>query len=216
MAAQHGSAKAVLVLVEAVEVTPDGRVRRIANDVLASLRHPATIDALCALWAAARREDLAAAIVQHGYVAAQPIHVRVLSALAANRGDLLVNDAETIGATIDALTDANAEIANRARLTLRQLVDPAATDALCARVIATGDEHASEIAVTAGYAPREPTARALFFFLTHQFESYAGLDFDQAHLRAAHETANADLRRRMAEVARVSGRIEWVHVVAWG
>ena len=83
-------------------------------------------------------------------------------------------------------------------------------------MIATGDEHASEIAVTAGYAPREPTARALFFFLTHQFESYAGLDFDQAHLRAAHETANADLRRRMAEVARVSGRIEWVHVVAGG
>jgi len=65
-----------------------------------------------------------------------------------------------------------------------------------------------EMVVRAGYAPADEGKRAVFFFVTEQWERYEGLDFDGRLLAAAYETANAALRRRILDKARLGGRLE--------
>lgn len=64
------------------------------------------------------------------------------------------------------------------------------------------------------YAPRDPVKRALYFFLTEQWELYEMLDHDRRLLQAAYVSTNIHIRRRMSEVARTAGRTEWVDAVA--
>ena len=102
---------------------------------------------------------------------------------------------------------------------LQQLADRGSTEvqeALCSLVIKHDHPIAREIAVAAQYAPRDPRQRALFYFLTEQWEKYESLDFDQALLRATYEVAEEGLRRRILDRARQAGRVEWVRVVVGG
>ncbi|MBV9406188.1 MAG: WD40 repeat domain-containing protein [Acidobacteriaceae bacterium] len=93
---------------------------------------------------------------------------------------------------------------------------PEAQDALCLAVIEHDHPLAREAALSVGHAPREAGTRALFFFLTEQWEKYNSLDFDQSLLRAAYAAADEALRKRIADQARRAGRVEWVGVVTGG
>jgi hypothetical protein len=75
---------------------------------------------------------------------------------------------------------------------------------------------ALEIALAAGYAPRDANRRALFYFLTEQWEKYESLDFDQSLLKSAYQMQDDGLRARIAAVARKAGRGELVEVVSGG
>jgi hypothetical protein len=75
---------------------------------------------------------------------------------------------------------------------------------------------AREVARAAQYAPQEPQQRALFYFLTEQWDKYETLDFDQTLLRTAYEVGDTRLRQRVAETARRTGRIEWIEVATGG
>ena len=103
-----------------------------------------------------------------------------------------------------------------ALLRLARQDNRAAQEALC-RYVTHHDDGAARAEVLArGYEPIEESQRALFYFLTGQWEKYDGLDFDHALLRAIYEAANEPLRRRMAAAARAAGRLEWVGIVAGG
>jgi WD40 repeat protein len=91
-----------------------------------------------------------------------------------------------------------------------------AREALCRLVLERDHGGARGLALAGGYAPREAAARALFLFLTEQWDAYDRLDFDRALLRAGYRGAGDELRLRVAEVARRAGRIEWVEVVSDG
>jgi WD40 repeat protein len=91
-----------------------------------------------------------------------------------------------------------------------------AQEALCHLVIEHDHPTAREIAIAAGYAPRETGQRALFYFLSEQWEKYEALDFDHSLLRAVYETADEQTRRRIMEKARRAGRVEWVMVATGG
>ncbi|HVN53489.1 MAG TPA: WD40 repeat domain-containing protein [Anaerolineaceae bacterium] len=64
--------------------------------------------------------------------------------------------------------------------------------------------------------PQDPVRRALWFFLTEQWEKYASLDFNQSLLASAYEGAPQDLRRRIVATVRRSGRIDWMQKVYHG
>jgi WD40 repeat protein len=114
---------------------------------------------------------------------------------------VLSDDAEVRAAALDALH----------RLAKRKL---AAREALCRLVLEHDHAQAAELACAAGFAPRHPQRRALFFFLTDQWNQYEQLDFDSRLLRAAYETAAEPLRARIRRQARQAGRVEWVDAVA--
>ncbi|RMH37871.1 MAG: hypothetical protein D6690_01300, partial [Nitrospirae bacterium] len=50
-----------------------------------------------------------------------------------------------------------------------------------------------------------PPLRALFYFLTEQWEKYETLDLDRSLLRAIYQTADHALRQRIMEQARRAG-----------
>jgi WD40 repeat protein len=113
------------------------------------------------------------------------------------------DDADVRAAALDAL----------GRLARRKV---AAREALCRLVLEHDHTQAAELACAAGYAPRHPQRRALFYFLTSQWEQYEQLDFDSRLLRAAYQTAAEPLRARIRRQARQAGRVEWVDAVAGG
>jgi WD40 repeat protein len=75
---------------------------------------------------------------------------------------------------------------------------------------------ARDLALAAGCAPRDPERRALFYFLTDQWEEFESLDFDHRLLRSAYATADEALRVRIRRKARQAGRIDWVEAIAGG
>lgn len=91
-----------------------------------------------------------------------------------------------------------------------------AQEALCRLVITHDHTLAREIALKIQCAPCEAHERALFYFLTEQWEKYESLDFDQTFLRMAYEMGDERLRGRIVQQGRQSGRIEWIEVVTGG
>ena len=73
-----------------------------------------------------------------------------------------------------------------------------------------------EIVLASRYEPHDESYRALFYFLTDQWNAYEQLDFDHQLLRIVYETADRSLRNRIAARARQAGRLEWVNLVAGG
>ncbi|MBI3946288.1 MAG: hypothetical protein HY321_10245 [Armatimonadetes bacterium] len=213
--AADGSAGAAEALAEAVARTDDARVRSVALDFLGRTDCQACVDAACGVWAATRHPNLAALITIHGWVADAPLGVRVLTALAVGRPQLLVGQgAAVVKPLLDAAGDADASISAPARGALLQFKRPDARDELCRHFTREDHPLARTLALKAGYLPRDEGNRALFLFLTEQWERYETLDFDRRLLRAAYEAADAPLRQRVMERLRRSGRTDFLTVVA--
>jgi hypothetical protein len=92
----------------------------------------------------------------------------------------------------------------------------AAREALCGLVMINGHAEASRVVQERRYVPHDETRRALFYFLTHNWDEYEKLDFNHRLLRTSYERADAALRRRIGALARQAGRLEWVDVVTQG
>jgi hypothetical protein len=96
---------------------------------------------------------------------------------------------------------------------LVHLKNPTAQEAVCGRFIQQDLPFLRKVLVKAGYAPLKPGERALFYFLTGQWEKYENLDFDQTFLKIEYEKASDTLRKRIAGIARRAGRVEWATAV---
>ncbi len=212
----EGGAEIVDPLVEACQDLEPEMAER-ARECLLRLRNQGAVDALCARWAEGREQLLSEAIAQSGCVAQRPPAVRVLSALKARKLSVIIDGhADFIEALVDACRDADVAISELARSSLQRLRQTDAQEALCRLIIHKEQPLAREIAVAAHYAPKDPVTRALFYFLTDQWERYEELDFDQSLLSAAYEAGDKRARCRIAEKARRAGRTEWVAVIAGG
>ena len=212
--AANGSPGAIQALAEAVTRSDDREVRAIAMEALRQVGTQPRIDAVVAVWVATRHPDLAALLVQYGWVARAPEHARVLSALKSGRAELVTGaGAEVVEPLILASRDADPALAELARAALCQLQTPEAQEAICQLVIRGDSPPARQAALTAGYLPRDPVRRALFYFLTEQWSAYQALDFDQRMVRAAYEAGDPELRRRIMEKLRGSGRTDYLTII---
>jgi WD40 repeat protein len=128
--------------------------------------------------------------------------------------------AEAMRVLADTVVQADEEaLAATALESLRQLAardNVAAREALCRLVIHHDEPGARQIVSAAGYVPHEESNRALYYFLTEQWNAYESLDFDHRLLRQAYDAGDERLRSRVAAKARQAGRVEWVEMVAGG
>lgn len=215
--AADGSPNAVQLLAEALVRSPDERVGAIAFGFMRGLESQPCIDAVCAVWSASRHEALESLIVGRRWAAAQPPALRVLTALKGGRPELAVGmGAASVGPLLSATSDKDPVISSAAAEVLAHLEDPDAREEVCRRFLLNGSVAARKAALSAGYLPRDERHRALFFFLTEQWERYEALDFDRRLLRAAYAAAEAGLRQRVMERLRASGRVDYLTVVAGG
>ena len=75
----------------------------------------------------------------------------------------------------------------------------------------------AEIADRAGKCElREPSQKALFYFLTEQWDKYENLDYEYSLLQKVYELGDEKLRKQIADKARQAGRVEWIQIVAGG
>jgi WD40 repeat protein len=206
------------LLAQAVVRTKDKKVDRIAVDALSHIDSQPCIDAAVTVWAETRHLTLTNLLVEQGWVASAPVEARVLSALKTGKLELVRQGAaEVVEPLVFACEDFDPDISGRARQVLPQLSREEAKEALCRFVIEHDEQDfpvAHEAALTIGYLPHESSQRALFLFLTEQWERYEALDFDYYLLSTAHRNASPELRRRIANKLRTAGRTDFLTVLA--
>ncbi|MDQ7783483.1 MAG: HEAT repeat domain-containing protein [Desulfomonilaceae bacterium] len=187
-----------------------------ARDCLPRLEDREAVDTFADIWAHNRSELLDPAITEGGYVASKPAIVRVLSALKNDRLEIVTDDGPTYAySLILALEDTDPVVVQRAETAIDALApDKDFQDALCRVVIEHGLTRARDIALSRGCKPFEGRFRALFYFLTEQWDEYESLDFDMSIMTEFYEHGGKDLRSRIAATARRAGRLELVELVA--
>jgi len=89
-----------------------------------------------------------------------------------------------------------------------------AMDAICELFILYEDHAALTMAVSLDISPGEPTRKALYYFLSQQWEKYENLDFSHRLLHTAFEASPAPLRRRILDLSRYSGAISWLQPIS--
>lgn len=190
------------------------RLRRELGDALTSLHEQGCRDAVVGVWLNTRHRRLTEFLAQRRWIAAAPIAARVVSALQLGEIERLrQEEAAIVEGLLPACADRDPVIATAARDMLFHLQRDDAKEALCRVVIETDAALARDAAFASKYLPRNPGQRALFLFLTEQWEQYEALDFDQQLLSAAHRAAAPELRQRIAEMLRKAGRADFLTVL---
>ncbi len=192
----------------------DEDIRARACFCLVNLQSQPAINALCAAWLKSRDALLEGAIIQARYVAAQPYRLRIFTALKAGRIDLLAKlKPEGVAVLLEACADNDHDIRTRAETALRALETSEAREALCTAVMDQEHALARSICLECSYLPEAPERRALFLFLTEQWDAYERLDFDQRLLNAVYETSSAELRQRVLRRVQQAGRTSFLNIV---
>ncbi len=155
--------------------------------------------------------------------APEPVRQRVLAAARKSgmqNWALLVTSIEKAStASLEQLLQQNPLFDDKERwLALELLRQRASTSERVAEAIAQlflrhEDMAARDLAVEQGYAPRDSIQKALFFFLTEQWDRYERLDFNHTLIGAAYEAAGPRLRKRILAHSRYTGQLEWLETL---
>ncbi len=212
---QHATSDMVAPLVTATQYA-DPQIANRARECLTTLKNPAAVDELCRMWASSRSPFLEGILLQAGYQARSPVNVRLLVALKTGQFEAAEN-AEPRGLPhlIEAMRDADPGIRSGAERALANLRLEETREAVCLRFLE--DKHdrlACDLAVSNGYAPRSAEVRALFYFLTGQWQAYDSLDFDQSILRAVYEASPVEMRLRISTGVQAAGRTDYLTILA--
>jgi hypothetical protein len=89
-----------------------------------------------------------------------------------------------------------------------------AAEVICQLFIQHDDETARHLAMELGYTPRDSIQRALFFFLSEQWDRYEKLDFHHTLIGSAYEAAGPALRKRLLAHSRYAGQLEWLQTLS--
>lgn len=138
-------------------------VRERAVQCLEQLHDPEGIDVLLATWAERRTHLLGRLIRNRKLVARTPPVVRVLSALAAGRTEVVTEmGAEAVVPLLQACDDRDSDISKSARATVLRLTNQKAIDELCMIWAHQKREELGPVIETARYvAEKPPLVRAL-------------------------------------------------------
>jgi hypothetical protein len=193
---------------------PEADIAEGARVFLWELENKSLLEALGAKWAEGRNPFLEEVVRRKNYLPKKPLETRVLVALKLGQWEQIAGgQTSVVEPLVKASQDRDSQIAGDARQALGQLQKAETRQELCRLVIEQDLPGVEEIVLQAGYLPAETPQRALFFFVTGQWERYESLDFDGRILRAAYETANPALRRRLAEKVRQAGRVAYLSAI---
>lgn len=210
--AKEGHPHAARLLAEALASHFDDKVQQMAFTALHDLQQPRAVNAVCAVWEATRSSELAALIKDCRWVATNPFHLRVLTALLARRTSIFEDDdAQMAAALIDACAEADVAVAREAARALTLISDGAMRETLCELITFRECPAAAiEAVVSGGYAPSDKTTRTLFYLVTGQVQLLQAVPDVQMHLRHAYDDSDPKLKTRVLARLRVLNRPELV------
>lgn len=179
-----------------------------ASQALGALTDGGAIDALCRLWSETRQMELEHILVTAGYLASQPLGLRLLTVLKTGANRMMLNEGPAlVPELLLAVDDADRIIAGRARRLLLTLTNRQAIDAVCETVLVHGQERLKNWAVIARYAPASDSKAALYYCITGQWDNYYALDWQEARplLTKGYNQATPAAKQRFLTAARQSG-----------
>jgi WD40 repeat protein/HEAT repeat protein len=149
----------------------DMEVVRAANVYAVSLTNRKTIDELCKRWAESRSIKLGGVIRQGGYIASQPVAVRVLTALKLNQiQEISDGGIEILDCLLKALDDSDIEVVQSANVCVVSLTNRGAIDELCKRWASSRNKKIESIIERANYIALSPLkVRVLTSLKCNQF-----------------------------------------------
>ena len=202
----------------------DTEIANRASECAISFTNPKAIDYICHKWAETRDKLLEELVCKGKYIARQPIELKVLTVLKVAKLEIIeleileleiIQDCgkEIVDSLLNALKDKDAEIASRANECLPFFSNYDSIDYICQKWSKTRGKTLEQICQETQYAPREPSQRALFYFLTGQWDKYESLDYEHSLLQKVYELGDEKLRKRIADKARQAGRVELVKII---
>lgn len=137
-----------------------------AREALCQLENRETIDAFCARWESSGNPMLEAILVRARYVAEQPPHLQILTALKCGRMDVLERvTPERLPHLFKLLHHADAGVKETVRRVLGNLQDKDAVNAFCAQWQQTRHPLLEEILVQSAYIATAPPRLVLLTLL---------------------------------------------------
>ena len=185
-----------------------------AKYCLLNLQKMDAVNHFCARWYRTRDPDLENCLLRARYIAGSPPEVQLATIFKNNRMDLAEQiSPEAVAGLVTAAEDADPAIREGASQAIQNLKNVEAQEALLEHLIAAEHPLAQEKALRAGYLPQSPEKRALYLFLTGQWEDYETLDFDRRLLQAVFTASPAPLRRRIIQTVQRSGRVAYLKIL---
>ena len=215
-------------LVRAAGNFTEGSEQDILEGVLDAFDEKPTSNLLDAVWTAwdeTRQPRLEQWLLEHHLPASKPLRLVSLSLLKLGNLQSIAGgwkiDREAVSwiePILNLVSDPDAVVAAGALQVLETIPQsaPEAREEVCRWVVEHNHPTAAEVALRAGYEPRQPQLKALFYLLTDQWEVYEVLDFDRRLLTTVLEAADEPLRRKIAQAALKAGWSDFVEVAAGG
>ncbi len=192
----------------------DTQVATAAASCVSALENRVVIDELCRRWVESRSSQLEGIIRQGGYVASQPVAVRVLTALKLNQiQEISDGGIEVLDCVLKAFDDRDMEVVRSAKIYTTQLKNEKMISFLYEKWIENQSSVLQTIIQEAGYEPSELSTKALFFFLFGEWKKYEGLDSDQSLLSKAYFGSSDRIQKLIAHMAKTAERIEWIKIL---
>lgn len=140
------------------------------------------------------------------------LQIRV--ALSANRPELLANsNREIVPSLVRAFYGNTKNLKQAAQIALGLLEKQEAQEAFCEVVLEKHHKKLLEIVIQKNFYPTDLHKRALFFFLTEQWEKYEKLDFDARLMHIVYQNSSQELQSRIVKIGRAAGRPEMLQIL---
>ena len=124
----------------------DTQVATVAASCVSALENRVVIDELCRRWVESRSIQLEGIIGQGGYVASQPVAVRVLTALKLNQiQEIRDGGIEVLDCVLKAFDDRDMEVVRSANVCAVGLTNRGAIDELCKRWASSRNKQLEQI-----------------------------------------------------------------------
>jgi WD40 repeat protein len=211
--AAGGSPNAARLLAKSL-TSPDQQVCTIAQEAIRNISGKYWFNAVWEEWDDTRGKQLTDLLKDINRPASGPPQLHLISLLQLG----LTEAAEKINADLlpillKALRDRSEIIRQNAWKTLLCLKRAETQEAICQYIIDTEDDQAKGIASSAGYLPLTMEKRALYFFITEQWDRYENIDFDQRLMRVVYEVSTPELRQRIARKLQKAGRTGYISIM---
>ncbi len=214
---KDGSPQSLKLLVKSFSNYQNYQTLAFVLNWLGHIEKQSSINAICKIWANTRNKDLEKLLFKEKWVASTPANIKVLSALKTKQLKFITNGGEEIiEPLLNALKDRDSDIANQASKCAIILDKPEYQESLYRLVTEQNHPIARQVVVNGQYLPKDSIQKALFYFMTEQWDKYERLDFDQTLLKKAYELANELLRKRITEKLKQRGRVEWLKIISSG
>ncbi|AUC60088.1 High-affnity carbon uptake protein Hat/HatR [Cyanobacterium sp. HL-69] len=212
--------QSIEILTKALIFSEDKNVR---NGVLNTLRQIklqdiSLINTVCQLWADNREIELTKLIKLKGWVAYNPLKLRVLTAVSLGWQGILEEEdkIKVVEILLDLLKDKEGEIRDKAREWLTSLSDEDLQAHVCRLASEDNNQDALDIAIEVNYRPLEPSQSALFYYFTEQWQRYQDIDPDYHLLEEVYYHAPDDLKERIDSHGMGLKRLEWLWMLLGG